>query len=73
MTIRIKLDMIDANTGDPISVTLDVPERPAYLQRLTLVDNLDQPVVSVPFHLHGGTSLHTICRLNSDEVESVEW
>lgn len=72
MTIRIKVDMIDAATGEGTSEIMDVPERAAILQRVTVIDDLGRPVVSVPFYLHG-RSLHTICRLGSPDVVDVEW
>ncbi len=37
------------------------------------VDINGDPIVVIPFHMHGATPIHTVCVLGSDEIETVEW
>lgn len=64
--VRIELE---TNSGP---ITLMVPAEflhsgePFYLEWMALLVN-NQPVLRVPFYLHGATSLHTICTRELDD------
>lgn len=57
-------------TPDGQRHTVNVPHFPIIKSMALEIDGM--PIVVVPFYMHGKT-LHTVCRENTDVIDTVEW
>ena len=76
-SVKVRFRASDKDQTNVREIVVDVPVNPGeYLQNMRLeVDRMT--IVHLPFHIHGESRIHTICRKygvgDPDEVRTVEW